>query len=281
MAGKSAETESGLKTKRRNQTMRERDKGFVAGLLTAALALGLGGAAAAGRSVRIEDGLGVTINGVPFIPRDANGKQVELFASEGTTYAPVRALAEAVGLRVEYDAATRTVRLESGDYAAQGDPRAGDYIGVDRAKQLALADAGVDAGAARILKACLDWENGAAVYEVEFCALNSEYDYELDAVTGKVLSKELELDNFDWAGHDDRHNGHGSSGAASAGLISEARAREIALARLPGGRVTKCELDNDDGVWVYELELRGSDSYEYECELSAADGTFLKWERDY
>ncbi len=157
--------------------MKERTKGFVTGLLTAALVLGLGGAAlAAGRTIPVEDGIAVTVNGVPFSPKDPDGNTVPLFAYNGTTYAPVRAFAGAAGLLVDYDAVTRTARIETPDYAALSDPNAGSYLGADRAREIALQHAGVNAGNARFLKANLDWEDGRAVYEVEFCFDRTEYD---------------------------------------------------------------------------------------------------------
>ena len=45
----------------------------------------------------------IMIGGTVFLPTDATGKDVPVFVSEGTTYAPLRALAEAYGLRVAYD----------------------------------------------------------------------------------------------------------------------------------------------------------------------------------
>lgn len=42
----------------------------------------------------------------------------------------------------------------------------------------------------------------------------------------------------------------------------------------------KCELDRDDGRWVYELELRNGRT-EYECDINAVTGVILDWESDY
>lgn len=281
---------------------RDRFQGFLTGVLTAALALGLGSAAVAvGRSIQIDDGISVTINGVPFTPKDVKGQDVPLFAYNGTTYAPVRAFSEAAGLLVDYDAAKGVARIETSDYAAQADPDSASYIGVDRARELALSDAGVSAANARILKCCLDWEDGRAVYEVEFCSLRTEYDYELDAASGAILKKELDLPDFDWSCHDDYRIGHGQgwhhseaghhgqagwagpngSGTNPAGLISRARAIEAAAQRLDGQvyTVSKCELDDDDGRWLYEIELKVGRT-EYECEVDAVTGAVLKWEQD-
>ena len=145
---------------------KERIKGFGAGLLTAALILGLGGAAVAARNITVDDGVAVTINGVPFTPKDANGQTVTLFAYNGTTYAPVRAFSEAAGLLVDYDADKGVARIETPDYAAQADPAYSTYIGVDKARELALSDAGVTLADQKALRqqilattrqAILDW----------------------------------------------------------------------------------------------------------------------------
>ena len=45
-------------------------------------------------------------------------------------------------------------------------------------------------------------------------------------------------------------------------------------------RVVKCELDRDDGRYVYEVELREGRT-EYECDVNAVTGVILKWEVDY
>lgn len=51
--------------------------------------------------IRVDD-ISIMVNGSTFQPTDANGKPVRVFAYNGTTYAPLRALAEAYGLSVGY-----------------------------------------------------------------------------------------------------------------------------------------------------------------------------------
>ena len=41
----------------------------------------------------------------------------------------------------------------------------------------------------------LDEEDGKLVYEVEFKAGGTEYDYEIDAATGTILQQEAERDD--------------------------------------------------------------------------------------
>lgn len=64
--------------------------------------------------------MGITINidNVEVVPRDVNGNVVNPFTINGTTYLPVRAISEALGKTVNWDAETRTVQISdgSGDY---------------------------------------------------------------------------------------------------------------------------------------------------------------------
>ena len=53
----------------------------------------------------------ITLNGNEITPTDANGTYVEPFTIEGTTYLPVRAIASALGLEVNWDGNTNTVIL--------------------------------------------------------------------------------------------------------------------------------------------------------------------------
>ena len=73
-------------------------KGFGSGLVLTVLiaALCVTATATSKRSIQVEDGIGITLNGARFTPRDAAGKQVPVFLYNGTTYVPVRAISEAI-----------------------------------------------------------------------------------------------------------------------------------------------------------------------------------------
>ena len=53
----------------------------------------------------------ILVNGQVFAPKDANGNDVLVFTYNGTTYAPLRALAEAYDLEVGYDAKSNTATV--------------------------------------------------------------------------------------------------------------------------------------------------------------------------
>lgn len=78
---------------------------FVSGMIAMLLLAGLPVTAlAASGAIRIEvSPISVLVDGEVFQPKDAKGNDVMVFTYNGTTYAPLRALAEAYGLEVGYD----------------------------------------------------------------------------------------------------------------------------------------------------------------------------------
>ena len=144
-------------------------------------------------------------------------------------------------------------------------PRAeeqGDYIGIEAAKAAALTDAGLPADApADFSAAGLDREDGEEFYAVNFTVGGASYQYQIHPVTGKVL----------------RANSQGPR------LIGEEAAKSAALTHAgvsaDGAGCIRCELDEDDGLWIYEVEFQAG-GLEYEYEISASDGTVLKAEQD-
>ena len=68
-------------------------------------------------------------------------------------------------------------------------------IGNAQAKTIALNHAGVDTDAVYDMNTKMDVENGVAIYEVEFKSGNTEYEYEIDAVSGIILKHEAETDD--------------------------------------------------------------------------------------
>lgn len=88
---------------------------FIAGVLTTAIvgSISISALAASGAMTISVDPINIQVNGETFAPKDVNGKSVPVFAYNGTTYAPLRALAEAYGLEVGYDATTNMATVSS------------------------------------------------------------------------------------------------------------------------------------------------------------------------
>lgn len=123
--------------------MKEKRKGFISGVLTTVIALSLVGTAAAtigSRNITADySDIKITLNGTRITPTDANGNEVEPFAVNGTTYLPVRAIANALGIYAYWDANTNTVTLTDYNstklnymYQDTGIPRLDNVIGQDK-----------------------------------------------------------------------------------------------------------------------------------------------------
>lgn len=77
-------------------------------------------ALAASGAIKIEvSPISVLVDGEVFQPKDAKGNDVMVFTYNGTTYAPLRALAEAYGLEVGYDSAKHIATVNKPSAQAQ------------------------------------------------------------------------------------------------------------------------------------------------------------------
>lgn len=134
-----------------------------------------------------------------------------------------------------------------------------------KAKSIALKHAGVSASKATFVTAKLDYEDGQQVYEIEFYSGNIEYDYEILASNGKIISYDKDIENYKIP----RKN------TSSSTYIGKAKAKSIALkdagVSASSATFTKTKLDYEDGIRVYEIEFY-TNSAEYEYEINAKTG---------
>ena len=167
----------------------------------------------------------------------------------------------------------------------EGTPEAKpETIGADKAKESALAHAGVLSDDAKFERTELDRDDGRTVYEVEFYSKGYEYDYEIDAYTAEVVRSEKEYDPLPKDRVDPKPEATPEvTPEAKPELIGKDKAKEIALAHaaLDADKVRfeEVELDNTDGKKVYELDFV-SGNYEYEYEIDAYTGKILKWDKE-
>lgn len=71
---------------------------------------------------------------------------------------------------------------------------AGSYIGVDRAKEIALNHANMSEADVQFAKAKLENDDGGMEYEIEFYFGGTEYDYTIDAVSGNIIEYDVDYD---------------------------------------------------------------------------------------
>ena len=168
--------------------------------------------------------------------------------------------------------ATAAPAADNGASQAQNNT-SGDDIGEAKAREIALADAGLAEADVTFIKVNLDRDDGRLVYDVEFYSGNAEYDYEIDAATGDIVGYDSEIENYDIQAQIQQ----------AGDVISLDQAKEAALKAAgldaAGVKWIKEEFDRDDGKTVYELECI-SGEMEYDFEINAADGTVMEQGRE-
>lgn len=65
-----------------------------------------------------------------------------------------------------------------------------DDIGIDKATEIALADAGFSEGDVQFTKQAADIDDGVNIYEIEFTQVETQYEYDIDAATGTILDRD-------------------------------------------------------------------------------------------
>ncbi len=153
----------------------------------------------------------------------------------------------------------------------------GKLLTVSQAKSIALK-----AVEGKVDDVDLERRNGQTFYEVEIDRKgNPDVTVRLDAYTGKVLAV---VNDDDYDDDDDyRDNGTGNSSSTSVSnqvKLTVAQASNIALKQVTGGKVTKVELDRDNGRYVYEIELRTAQG-EADVDIDANTGKVLSFDQDF
>lgn len=98
---------------------------------------------------------------------------------------------------ISYDKDIENYSIPSKNSGSSQTPSS-NYIGADKAKSIALKDAGLSSSSVTFTKAKLDREDGVRVYEIEFFTSDKEYEYEINASSGKIRDKDVEFnDDFD------------------------------------------------------------------------------------
>ena len=164
-----------------------------------------------------------------------------------------------------------------------------NYIGLERAKAIALGDAGLSAASVTFTEAKPDFDDGVPNYDLDFYTATHEYDYEIDAQTGAIMDKSVEVNE-----HVVRDMKPAATAAPTAaptaaateaarGFIGVDRAKSIALghAGVSASSVSfsKAKLDDDDGRGVYEIEFYVGNT-EYDYEIDAHSGGIIEYDID-
>ena len=211
----------------------------------------------------------VKVDGTALTMKDDDGDSLYPLTYDGNTYLPAQQLASAVGYNATSD--DDSVSLTRKNTVSTFPAASGD-IGSEKAKSIALNHAGVTSSTAKFVKVERDRDDGRLLYEVEFYAGNKEYDYEILASDGTILSYDADIEGY-------RIPSTTSTGTD----IGAEKAKEIALQHAgvsaSNAVFVKAEREYDDGRLTYDVDFYAGNK-EYDYEILAADGTILSYDAD-
>ncbi|WP_183041135.1 PepSY domain-containing protein [Salipaludibacillus neizhouensis] len=111
----------------------------------------------------------------------------------------------------------------------------------------------------------LEMKNSRYVYEIEVEVNDEDGDVHIDAETGEVLKIEDDLEKLlegNSASNEQKNSSESNDNASKDSKgeqISSEEAKEIALAHVGNGKVDDIELDNEDGLLLFEVEVEHND----------------------
>lgn len=152
------------------------------------------------------------------------------------------------------------------------------YIGEEQALANACLYVGLEISEVELTEPVeLEFENGRMVYDIEFRKDDVKYEFEVDAVSGEVVSFE------------EKQKSNGTitepqvTPVPAAVDIGQERALEIALAHanVPGSEamVKEIKKKHENGVEYYEIEFF-DDTFEYDYKVNSATGAIMKAEKE-
>ena len=153
-----------------------------------------------------------------------------------------------------------------------------EMIGFEKAAEIAL-----EIAEGKVTDIELSDDHGRQEYEVEIHGAEYEYDFDIDAFSGEVLEQDRDRLDDDDRDSSDKKEGNGVQQAQqqneTKNLISVEKAIEVAVNKTGGGTVEDVELESDDGLRYYEIEIEDGRT-EFDLKINATDGAILKFEQD-
>ena len=188
----------------------------------------------------------------------------------------------AINPSLRFDALAKLSVEELKDLAEAGAPAM--PIGKDAAACAAEQYAGTTALDSVTAEVDSEFDESPAHYEVELHTVWGEFEYLVDAYTGKVLSGQKNLlTAASTPNETTKPSDQKPDPSGTAQDIGHAKAKSIALNHAGVSENEaydmEIELDDEDGTLVYEVEFK-SGGMEYSYEINAATGAILKHETE-
>ena len=186
----------------------------------------------------------------------------------------------ALNSTLKFDELAKLSVEELKDLAEAGAPAM--PIGTDKAMDIAAAAFG-KASTAKMAYSAVDPEldESPAHYEVEITSQSGEeFEYKIDAYTGTILESKREVED---KAETPAEQPTKPTPSGTVQDIGYAKAKSIAMNHAGVSENEAydmdIELDDEDGILVYEVEFK-SGGMEYSYEINAATGTILKHEME-
>ena len=144
-------------------------------------------------------------------------------------------------------------------------------IDEQQACDIAITHSGISSQDITQIEVKQEDDDGIALYKVKFKTSGSnEYEYEIDRYSGRIISFDHDLDDY---------NQPSPPGATA--RIGQAQAMDSVLARVPGASNSdiSIRLEEDDGRLEYKGRIR-YDGMEYKFKLDAYSGALTEWEAE-
>lgn len=134
----------------------------------------------------------------------------------------------------------------------------------------------------------IDFELDKSVYEVEIYYKNRDFEYKIDARSGKVIYTDFIVNNnipssnnTESSSINDSTNSNTTNNLNAKLTVEEAKNIALTHAKLDENNVEflRTKLDYDDGVLVYEIDfVYNKEDYDYE--IDANTGAIISFDRD-
>ena len=164
-------------------------------------------------------------------------------------------------------------------------------VSADKAKEVALAKAGVAAEDVLNLRAKLDYDDGLKFYDVSFLVPQAdgsylEYEVEVGAANGKVYDYDVEREGRAKVKAEPKAEAKPKAEVKvdNSKDVGLAEAKKAALAHFGANEAEvkfyEARKDYDDGVQVYEFGFAKGYEVKYSCEVVAANGAVRDAEKE-
>ena len=157
-------------------------------------------------------------------------------------------------------------------------------ISADKAKSIALENAGYKQSQVSALRAELDYDDGVKYYDVSFYVKNAdgsynEYDYNVKASDGRILSKDVEREGARSASQSSAKPASDSNADIGAEAAKNAALKHFGV-KAVDVKFFNVRKDYDDGRAVYDVEFCKPYSVKYSCDVVASSGAVRDAEQE-